>query len=125
MGGLEVLSEDGVFVFCKGWREGAEGTRNDVRVVLPALEQPAPATLDRLAHEYSFKDELDSRWAVRPLELLRDRGRTILVLEDPGGELLSGLLGAPMELGRFLRLAAGGTAAHGKGPQGGPIHKAI
>jgi hypothetical protein len=82
-----------------------------VLVVLPASEQPAPVTLDRLAHEYSFKDELDSAWAARPLELVRDRGRTILVLEDPRGKLLGGLLGAPMEVGDFLRLAAGVTAA--------------
>ena len=84
-----------------------------------------PAILDRLAHEYSLKDELDGAWAVRPLELVRDRGQTILVLEDPGGELLSGLLGAPMEVGRFLRLAVGVAAALGKAHQRGLIHKDI
>ena len=57
--------------------------------------------------EYELKDELDGAWAVRPLELVRDRGRTMLVLEDPGGEPLAGLLGAPMEVGSFLRLAVG------------------
>ena len=107
VGGLEVLSEDGNLVFCRGWRDITEGKRDDVLVVLPASEQPTPATLDRLAHEYSLKDELDGTWAVRPLELVRDRGQTILVLEDPGGELLGGLLGAPMEVGSFLRLAVG------------------
>ena len=81
--------------------------------------------LDRLAHEYSLKDELDSAWAVRPLELVRDRGRTVLVLEDPGGELLGGLLGAPMEVGRFLRIAVGMAAALGKVHQRGLIHKDI
>jgi len=96
-----------------------------VLVVLPASEQPTPAALDRLAHEYSLKDELDSAWAVRPLELARDRGQTILVLEDPSGELLSGLLGAPMEVGRFLRLAVGVAAALGKVHQRGLIHKDI
>ena len=58
----------------------------------------------RLAHEYGLKDELDVAWAVRPLELVRERGRTILVLEDPGSEPLGRLLGAPLEPGRFLRL---------------------
>ena len=125
IGGLEVLSEDGGLVFCRGWRDSAEGERNGVLVVLPASEQPTPATLDRLAHEYSLKDELDSTWAVRPLELVRDRGRTILVLEDPGGELLSGLLGTPMDVGRFLRLAVGIAAALGKVHQRGLIHKDI
>ena len=99
--------------------------RNGVLVVLPASEQPTSAPLDRLAHEYALKDELDSAWAVRPLELLRDRGRTVLVLEDPGGVLLSGLLNQPMEVGRFLRLAVGVAAAVGKAHQRGLIHKDI
>ena len=94
-------------------------------VVLPASEQATSGDLNRLAHEYSFKDQLDGNWAVRPLELLRDRGQTILVLEYPGGELLDGLLGAPMEVGRFLRLAAGIAAALGKLHQRGLIHKDI
>ena len=125
MGGLEILSEDGGLVFGRGWRESAGGKRKDVLIVLPASEQPAPTALDRLAHEYSFKDELDSSWAVRPLELVRDRGQTILVLEDPGGELLGGLVGAPMEVGRFLCLAVGVAAALGKVHQHGLIHKDI
>ncbi len=68
---------------------------------------------------------MDRTWAVRPLELVRDRGQTILVLEDPGGELLGGLLDTPMEVGRFLRLAVGVAAALGKVHQHGLIHKDI
>lgn len=94
-------------------------------LVLPASDQPTRATLDRLAHEYSLKDELDSAWAVRPLELLRERSRTVLVLEDPDCELLSGLLGTPMEVGCFLCLAVGLAAAIGKVHQHGLIHKDI
>ena len=125
IGGLQVLSEDGGLAFCRGSRDTTEGRRSGVLVVLPGSEQPTPTTLDRLAHEYSFKDELDSTWAVRPLELERDRGQTVLVLEDPGGELLGGLLGTPMEVGGFLRLAAGVAAALGKVHQHGLIHKDI
>jgi len=73
--------------------------------VLPATEHPTPATLDRLAHEYGLKDELDAGWAARPLELIREGGRTILLVEDPCGEPLDQLLGKPMEIGNFLRLA--------------------
>jgi len=72
-----------------------------------------------------LKDELDNTWAVRPLELVRDRGRTILVLEDPGGELLNAHVGTPMEVGRFLRLAVGGAAALGKMHERSLIHKDI
>jgi serine/threonine protein kinase len=131
MGSLEILSEDSGLVFCRGWREGAGGGSKDVLIVLPASESPAPTTLGRLAHEYSFKDELDSRWAVRPLELVRDRGRTILVPEDPGGELLNGLLGVPvdlgvpMDIGRFLRIAVGVAAALSGVHRHGLIHKDI
>ena len=125
MGGLDILSEDGGLVLGRGWREGAEGGRKGILIVLPASEQPTPATLDRLAHEYTLKDELDSTWAVRPLELVRDRGQSILVLEDPGGELLSGLLGTPMDVGRFLRLAVGVASALGKVHQHGLIHRDI
>jgi hypothetical protein len=100
--GLQVLSEDDGVAFCRGWRNTTEGRRNGVLVMLPTLEQPTPAILDRLAHEYSFKDELDSTWAVRPLELERDRGHTILVFEDPGGLILE-RTSEPRELhGRFL-----------------------
>ena len=62
---------------------------------------------------------------MRPLELVRDRGQTILVFEDPGGTLLGGLLGMPMEMGRFLRVAIGIAAALGKVHQHGLIHKDI
>ena len=94
-------------------------------VVLPAAEHPSPLSLDRLTHEFGLKDELDEAWAVRPLELVRDGGRAMLVLEDPGGEPLDLLLGAPMEVGHFLRLATGIAMALGKLHQRGLVHKDI
>jgi serine/threonine protein kinase len=121
----QVLWEDGERVFCRGWRLGDDGNRNAVLVVLPAAEHPSPSSLDRLAHEYELKDELDGAWAVRPLELVRDGGRTMLVLEDPGGEPLDGLLGRPMEVERFLRLAIGIAVALGKLHWQGLMHKDI
>src|SRR5258708_7918265 len=49
----------------------------------------------------------------------------MLILEDPDGEPLDRLLGEPMELSRFLRLAVGLAAALGKLHQQGLIHKDI
>jgi serine/threonine protein kinase len=98
---------------------------DQVLAVVPAAEHPSPAGLDRLAHEFGLKDELDAAWALRPLELKRDRGRTMLVLENSGGEPLARLLGSPMEVPRFLRLAIGTTAALGKVHQHGLIHRDI
>src|SRR6266446_6993542 len=104
--GLQVLWEDGERVFCRK-ESHTDGHRGAVLAVLPSTEHPTPATLGRLAHEYELKDELDGAWAVRPLDLVRERGRTMLVLEDPGGEPLDRLLGAPLAVGSFLRLAIG------------------
>ena len=123
--GPQVLCDDEGILLCRACREGADGKRDVVLAVLPAAEHPTPQSLDRLAHEYGLKDELDSAWAARPLELVQERGRTMLVLEDPGGEPLDRLIGAPMEMGGFLRLAIGIAAALGKVHQRGLVHKDI
>src|SRR5258706_8926873 len=123
--GLQVLWEDGERVFCRGWRLGADGNRGAVLAVLPAAEHPPPATLEGFAHEYGLKDELDGAWAVRPLELVRERGRIMLVLEDTRGEPLARLLGMPMEVRSFLRLAIAVAAALTQVHRRGLVHKDI
>jgi PAS domain S-box-containing protein len=121
---LQVLWEDGERVFCRGESQ-ADGHRTAVLVVLPAAEHPTPATLDRLAREYELKDELDGAWAVRPLELVRERGRVMLVLEDTGSEPLHRLLGPPMEVRSFLRLAIAIAAALTQVHRRGLVHKDV
>jgi PAS domain S-box-containing protein len=123
--GLQVLREEAERLVCRGWRTDADGTRTATLAVLAATEHPTPGTLDRLAHEYALKDQLDIAWAARPLELAHEGGRIILVLEDPGGEPLDRLIDGPMVLERFLRLAIGVAAALGKVHQCGLIHKDI
>src|ERR1700737_4807540 len=90
--GLRVAWEDGDRVFCRGWRDGADGDRNTVLIVLPAAEHPTPDSLNRLTHEYGLKDDLDDAWAARPVALTHDNDRMTLVLEDPGGAPLDRLL---------------------------------
>jgi PAS domain S-box-containing protein len=120
---LEVLWKDGERVFCRKRRLEADGRVCDVLVVTLAAEHPTPADLDRLAHEYALKDELDGPWAVRPLALIRERGRTMLVLEDPASEPLNRQFDAPMELGRFLRVAIAIAAALVQLHRRGLVHK--
>src|SRR5499433_611450 len=124
-GSSQVLWEDGERVFSRGWRLDDNGNRLAVLLVALAADHPSPSRLDRLTHEYELKDELDRAWAARPLALMRDAGRTVLVLDDPGGEPLDRLLGGPMEVGRFLRLAIAVTSVLGKLHQRGLIHKDI
>jgi serine/threonine protein kinase len=124
-GSSQVLWEDGERVFCRGWRTGDDGYRSAVLVVLSAAERPSRASIDRLVHEYALKDELDGAWAAQPLELTNDGARPVLVLEDKGGEPLHRLLGAPMDVGGFLRFAICIAAALGKLHERGLIHKDI
>jgi PAS domain S-box-containing protein len=119
------LWEDGELSLCRDGVRTVNGIPTAVLSIRPAAEQLTPASLDRLAHEFDLKDDLESAWALRPLELLSEGGRALLVLEDPGGEPLSALLGAPMELGRALRLAIGIVTALGKAHQHGLVHKDI
>jgi len=121
---LHVLWEDGERVFCSAeCHANAEHRR--VLVVLPAVENPAPATVERLSHEYGLKGELDPAWAVRPLRLVRDSERTMLVLEDPGGRPLDRHLGRPMAVAQFLRLAINISAALRGLHERGIIHKDV
>ena len=120
---FQVLWEDGERVFC---RVGSHANADrSVLTVLPAAEHPTPATLNRLAHEYGLKDELAGAWAVRPLELVSESGRSMLVLEDPGGEPLERLLGLPFEMDLFLHLAIDITVALSKLHRRGLLHKDI
>ncbi|MGF6304805.1 PAS domain S-box-containing protein [Paraburkholderia sp. WC7.3d] len=118
---LHILWEDDERIFCRGRRQDDGG--DNVLIARPAAEHPSPVSLDRLAHEFGLKDELDGAWAVRPLALVSEGGRTLLVLEDPGGEPLERLLGAPMEVGRVVGHAVGIAAALGKLHQRGLVHK--
>src|SRR5215469_11772381 len=124
-GGSQLLWADGGRVFRRGWRLDENGNRHSVLLVVPAADHPTRSSLDRLTHEYELKDELDGGWAVRPLDLVGDAARTMLVLEDAGAEPLDRLLAAPMEAGRFLRLGSAIAAALGKLHQRGLVHKDI
>ena len=88
---LEPLRKDEEFILYRGrCKDDASRTL----VLLPIAEYPAPESLKRLEHEYSLREELDSAWAVRPVEISRRSDRPILFLDDPGGVPLDQLLAA-------------------------------
>ena len=113
-----MLWEDDERVVCRQ-RAVLIGNQQAVLVVVPTAEHPTPDNLNRLTHEYALRDDLDDAWAARPLELLHKHGRHMLVLKDPEGGPLDRLIGAPMEIRLFLRLAVVLSAAirelHGHG----------
>ena len=122
---LEVLWVDAERAFCRLGRGDAEGHRHAFIPVLPDGEHPTIESINRLTHEYELREYLDGAWAVLPVEFVREPGRTMLVVEYTGGEPLDRLIGQPMEIGRFLRLAVALSAALGRLHGGGLIHKDI
>jgi len=120
--GLQTLWEDGERVISRARRRTVGGDKT-LLVARPSVAPPSPASHDRLAHEFGLKDELDGAWAARPLELVREGGGTLLVLEDPGGEPLERLIGSPIAVSSAVRFAVGIAAALGKLHQRGLVHK--
>jgi PAS domain S-box-containing protein len=118
-----LLWRDGERAFSRERRVDPAGVARNVLVLRLTAEHPARASLDRLAHEYGLKDELEGAWAVRPLALVQEEGRTLLVLEDPGGEPLDTRPGQPLDVIAFLRLAIRITGALRRAHRGGLIHK--
>src|SRR3984957_16945148 len=120
-----VLWEDTERAFCKMWREDADGPRHAFIPVLSGADHPTLESINRITHEYALKDRLEATWAVRPVELVRERDITMLVVGYSGGEPLDRIIGEPMEIGRFLRIASALTSAlsclHGRGL----VHKDI
>jgi predicted ATPase/signal transduction histidine kinase len=118
------LREGGEFTVHRGRRHADSCA---VLVVAAAADQPSPQSLRRLEHEFSLEADLDPAWAARPLALTHHEGRTMLILEDPGGVPLDRILehghGQPIELTRFLRIAIGLATALGEVHRHGLIHK--
>src|SRR4029077_7088779 len=95
---LETLRKDGEFILYRGQhRWQTDASPPSILVVTPVLEHPALGSLRRMEHEYSFRADLDSAWSGCAPTLSPHKGRTLLVLADPGGEPLDRLLGRPME----------------------------
>jgi serine/threonine protein kinase len=118
-----VLWEDGEFALRRAPRAGDKGVPRSALELCLTANHPLPGSVDRLAHEFGLKDHLESAWSARPVEFVRDRGRPMLVLEDPGGEPLIGRLGGAMEAPQFLRLAIGIATALGEAHQRSLVHK--
>ena len=125
-GTRQTLRDDGEFALYRvRCRSMTDGLAQPALVVAPLREHTAPRSLRRMEHEYSLRAELDPAWAVMPLGLVGHQGRPVLLFEDPGGEPLDRLVGTPMELGQFLRVAIGLAVALGHVHQHGLIHKDI
>jgi PAS domain S-box-containing protein len=94
-------------------------------ILLVAAKETSLGSVERLEHEYALKDELDAHWAARPVALTHYNDRLTLVLEDPGGAPVDRLLGRPMGVSHFLRIAIPLAGALRQVHERGLIHKDI
>jgi PAS domain S-box-containing protein len=117
---FEKVWEDRDFIISRGRWDGAP-----VLLLVTSPASPLPASPSFLLQARALRDELDSSWAARPLDLVEFRGQTALLIEYPGGEFLDGLTGEPMSVPEFLRLAIGIVTAVGHLHARGLIHHDI
>src|SRR5258708_18933399 len=102
------------------------GSGNGVEpILLVGAEETSLGCVERLEHEYALKAELDADWAARPVALTHHNHRLTLVLEDPGGMPLDRLLGRPLDVSHFLRIAIPLAGALRQVHERGLIHKDI
>src|SRR5882762_6082907 len=94
-------------------------------ILLVAAEETSVGSVERLEHEYALKGELDTDWAARPVALTHHNDRMALMLEDPGGVPLDRLLGRPLDVSLFLRIAIPLAGALRRMHERGLIHKDI
>ena len=84
---VEVLWRDWGRAFCRLWRDDTDARRYDFIPVSAGAGRPTGEGVNRLTHEHEIKSYPDSSWALLPLELVRERGQTILVVDYAGGPM--------------------------------------
>src|SRR5262245_60781402 len=78
---LEVLWRDTGRAFCTLRRSDANRETHAFIPIPFGSENPSVESVNRLTHEYGLQDYLDGGWALRPLDLVRERGQTMLVVD--------------------------------------------
>jgi PAS domain S-box-containing protein len=102
------------------------GYGNDLSpILLATVEETSIDCVERLEHEYALKGELDADWAAQPVALTHYSDHAALVLEDPGGAPLDRMLGHPLDISHFLRIAIPLAGALRRVHERGLIHKDI
>ena len=105
---FDTVQKDEEFILYRG-KNLDDGSK--ILALSPVGQHPKPESLKCLEHEYSLKEELHLNWAARPLAIEKHWGRSVLVLEDPGG--------LPLEsaYGRFGRAAGAAYRREGNGSE--------
>ena len=80
----DVIRKDDEFVLDRGAHgQHKDGPRPPLLFLTPVSTRPTPQTLEKIEHEYSLRDALNSAWAVRPVALPQPFEQPTLELDDP------------------------------------------
>ena len=119
---FEPVHETSQFTLRRGHETRGSGS---ILVRSPIGDPVLPMHLKWLEHEYVIAPQLDSHWAISPLELTQHDGRPMLVMEDPGGHPLDVILQNRLDVEDFLRVAILTAEALSGMHQKGLVHKDI
>ncbi len=115
-----MLREDNGLALCRGAVD-VEGKP----VLELAAGSDAPGERAKLEREFVLRDVLEQEWAARPMALVTDGDRPVLLLSDPGGLLLSERVGGTWELETFLRVGTGIARSLDRAHLAGLTHRDI
>lgn len=120
---LEILWRDAGRAFCKLRRDSGRGDAYAFVPIPSSAEHPALESVRRLTHEHDLQAYLNADWAVRPLDLARERGQTMAAGRLHGWRTARSPRSPAHGDGRFLRLAVVLCSAVGRLHGCGLIHK--
>lgn len=119
--GLSLVSET------KNFRIYRAFTHDDQPVLLKTIAAATSSIqlIHQLEHELEIACDLNPEYVVRPIKIERCSDQRVLVLEECPYPLLTELLGIPLEVDIFLRVAIGIAAALAVIHDHGLVHKDI
>lgn len=85
--------------------------------------RPTPTTTNRLRDSFARRQPTRTDFTVHVVDLVMHEGRETIVYEDPGGCILVELVGRPMDLGMFHRIAPRLATSLGRFHASGLIHR--
>jgi PAS domain S-box-containing protein len=97
---LERMREDPDAILYRGTRST---DHSQILILMPLSAHSE--VIGRIQREHALSEQLNGAWAVGPRGLSALDGRAVLILDDPGGNLLECRLGRPMELAQYLSVA--------------------
>lgn len=105
------------------FRASGVGDEVGTIIVVPASRSSETGVQAQFENELALADALQPEWAQVPLSLARHNGRTVLIVEDHGGQPLDQLADGHLEVAMFLDLAIAITASVGSMHAAGIVHR--